>query len=114
MNIISNAIQAVKDGGQITIATKNLRDIIKISIKDNGIGMTEKVKEKIFEPFFTTKDAGKGTGLGLSISYGIIQNHKGKLMVYSKPDQGSEFVIFLPKHVIENETKRGKNVSMGA
>ena len=98
MNIISNAIQAISGSGVITITTKNLKDIVKISIKDNGVGMSEKVKNKIFDPFFTTKGVGNGTGLGLSISYGIIQNHKGKLMAYSTPGKGSEFVIFLPKY----------------
>ncbi len=106
MNIIGNAIQAIEGDGEITISTKNLRDIIKISIKDSGVGMPEEVKDKIFEPFFTTKDAGEGTGLGLSISYGIIQNHKGKLMAYSEVGKGSEFVMFLPKYDTSSDQQR--------
>jgi len=105
MNIISNSIQAIQGNGIITITTKNLKDIVKISIKDTGVGMSEKVKSKIFDPFFTTKDVGNGTGLGLSISYGIIQNHKGKLMAYSTPGKGSEFVIFLPKYDFQKNLK---------
>ncbi|GAB4477178.1 MAG: hypothetical protein OHK0057_26640 [Thermoflexibacter sp.] len=99
-NIIANAIQAMENGGKITITTKLVhkegRDYVSISIKDTGSGMSESVKAKIFEPFFTTKDIGEGTGLGLSISYGIIRNHKGTIEVFSEIGKGTEFVIYLP------------------
>ncbi|OQX99132.1 MAG: hypothetical protein B6I24_03370 [Bacteroidetes bacterium 4572_128] len=58
--------------------------------------MPQSVKERIFEPFFTTKDIGKGTGLGLSISFGIVENHKGKIIVNSEIGKGTEFLIKLP------------------
>ncbi len=61
--------------------------------------MTDEVREKIFEPFFTTKKEGQGTGLGLSISYGIIQKHQGKLLAQSKPGNGSDFIIILPRSI---------------
>ena len=72
------------------------RNMVKISIRDTGSGMSEEVRKKIFDPFFTTKEVGKGTGLGLSISYGIIQKHNGKVEVISKPGEGTEFVISIP------------------
>jgi signal transduction histidine kinase len=96
MNILSNAIQAISGEGTITIRTKQEGDLVKISIRDSGAGMSEEVRKKIFDPFFTTKDVGKGTGLGLSISFGIIQKHHGEIDVFSAPGKGTEFVIKLP------------------
>ncbi|MEZ4884723.1 MAG: PAS domain S-box protein [Chitinophagales bacterium] len=97
MNLLTNAIQAVEGKGTITITTQNDGNYVKIKVKDTGVGMTEEVKEKIFEPFFTTKDIGKGTGLGLSITYGIVEQHKGKIIVNTELGKGSEFVVILPK-----------------
>ncbi len=104
MNIINNAAQAVMQAhmddndGQVLIKTYKAEneEAVKISIKDNGVGMPEHVKEKIFEPFFTTKKAGEGTGLGLSIVFSIIELHKGKIEVNSNPGEGTEFLITLP------------------
>ncbi len=101
MNIITNAIHATPDKGEITISTTTKADKIAISIRDTGTGMTKEIMAKIFEPFFTTKDVGHGTGLGLSISYSIIQDHHGSIEVVSEPGKGSEFIITLPiKQVI--------------
>jgi len=96
MNILSNAIQAIKGEGTIAIKTYTDDDYAVIRIKDSGSGMTEEVKKHIFEPFFTTKEVGEGTGLGLSISYGIIEKHKGKIEVESQPGVGTEFIIRIP------------------
>lgn len=96
MNVLTNALQAIPGKGEIIITTRVYQDVIKISIKDNGEGMSPEVKEKIFEPFFTTKEIGKGTGLGLSISYGIIEDHHGKIEVQSEEGNGAEFIITLP------------------
>jgi two-component system NtrC family sensor kinase len=102
MNLISNAIQAIKSNGkdreeeQLTIKTWYEDTGVKISIKDTGTGMTDEVKHKIFEPFFTTKEVGEGTGLGLSIVFSIIEKHKGHIDVVSEVDKGTEFIITLP------------------
>ena len=96
MNILSNAIQAIPGEGKIFIKTLQVNNMVKISIRDTGSGMTDEVRKKIFDPFFTTKDVGKGTGLGLSISFGIIQKHNGEIEVFSKPGEGTEFIIKIP------------------
>jgi signal transduction histidine kinase len=70
---------------------------VRISIANNGAGMTEEVRSRVFDPFFTTKAVGKGTGLGLSISYQIVvEKHGGKLTCISAPGEGAEFVIEIP------------------
>jgi len=81
----------------VTLTTKNLGDKIEISVKDNGMGIPEEIKDKIFQPFFTTKPTGEGTGLGLSMSYDIItKGHNGELKVESIEGEKTEFIIQLP------------------
>jgi signal transduction histidine kinase len=96
MNILVNASQAIVGSGKILIKTSYDGEIVTISIKDTGVGMSNEIKQHIFEPFFTTKGVGEGTGLGLPITYGIIEEHDGNIEVYSEPGKGSEFVITLP------------------
>ncbi|MCF3111935.1 GHKL domain-containing protein [Niabella sp. CC-SYL272] len=103
MNIVTNAIQAIQeriheDGkqGVLTIKTWEEDQMVKMSIGDNGMGMTEDVKNKIFDPFFTTKDVGAGTGLGLAIVQGIIERHNGTIQVFTERGRGTTFVISLP------------------
>ncbi|MCM0590080.1 MAG: cache domain-containing protein [Gloeotrichia echinulata IR180] len=108
LNIISNAIDALKatcefsdlavDSPNIRIRTKQIDSTqVRIHIVDNGLGMSENVKERIFEPFFTTKPVGQGTGMGLAISYQIVtQRHGGMLECISTPGKGTEFVITIP------------------
>ena len=105
-NVIVNAIQALTNETQptespeIVITTHELDDDgISISIKDNGPGIPDEVKDKVFEPFFTTKDVGEGTGLGLSIVFSIIESHKGSITVNSPTEGGTEFLITLPKTI---------------
>lgn len=105
MNILSNAVQAIKGEGTIAIKTYTDDDYAVIKIKDTGAGMTEEVKNHIFEPFFTTKDVGEGTGLGLSISYGIVEKHNGKIDVESQPGVGTEFTIRIPLVLKVNSEK---------
>ncbi len=103
MNIISNAIQAIEmkdemsDHETITVTTRREGpDMVSISIKDTGMGMSEEVKAKIFEPFFTTKPVGQGTGLGMAIVFGILEDHHGEIIVNSELGVGTEFIIKLP------------------
>jgi hypothetical protein len=96
LNVLANAGQAIAGPGKIFIKTSHDGEAVTISIKDTGKGMTEEVKKRLFEPFFTTKPVGEGTGLGMSITYGIIEEHAGKIAVYSEPGKGSEVVITLP------------------
>ncbi|TAD99348.1 MAG: GHKL domain-containing protein, partial [Bacteroidetes bacterium] len=97
MNLLANAIQAIKDKGKIIISTKDIGDEVRISIKDSGKGMSKEIQKRIFEPFFTTKADGEGTGLGLSITKDIIRSHQGKIEVQSEEGEGTEFILFLPK-----------------
>jgi two-component system NtrC family sensor kinase len=97
LNILSNAIAAVADNGNVTIKTWDQDpETIGVSIQDNGTGMSEETIKHIFEPFFTTKK-GYGTGLGLAITYGIIQKLGGKINVESKLGEGTIFYVYLPK-----------------
>lgn len=97
LNIISNAIDAVSQNGQIIVKTAFKDPWVEISIKDNGCGMDKAMLAKLFDPFFTTKPVGQGTGLGLSITYGIIKEHNGKIEVFSELNVGTEFIITIPK-----------------
>jgi PAS domain S-box-containing protein len=106
MNIILNAAEAMEGEGQLRVRTLQSEDgsdfIIQIS--DTGPGIPENVLPHIFEPFFTTKEEGKGTGLGLSLVYGIIENHDGRIQVWSELGKGATFSIYLPlKHSLEKE-----------
>jgi two-component system NtrC family sensor kinase len=106
INLIVNAVQAMKDGGDITITAKNEWDKNGFSFQviDTGEGIDEKIISKIFDPFFTTKEVGKGSGLGLSIIYGIMEQHDGNISVSSEVGKGTTFTCFLPYHqVVQRE-----------
>ena len=96
-------VQDIRVGENIlsTIPDATEGDYCVISVEDNGIGIPPNIKDKIFDPFFTTKPKGQGSGLGLSMVYSIVRKHKGFLELFSEPDKGTTFFIFLP--AIKNE-----------
>ena len=96
VNLVVNAIQAMPNGGILTIQTLSEKNYIELIVTDTGIGMTEAIKEKIFIPFFTTKDIGEGTGLGLSVAHGIVTSHQGSIQVKSQEGRGSCFIVQFP------------------
>ena len=112
MNLCTNAAYAMRGTtGSIVLSLRKISfgaedlpeagmepgDYLVLSVRDTGCGMNEEIRKRIFEPFFTTKPTGEGTGLGLAVVYGIVKNHKGNITVYSEPDKGSVFNVYLPK-----------------
>jgi signal transduction histidine kinase len=106
LNIINNAFQSPDPANSadseksymklVTVTTNVYKNHIEVSIKDNGAGIPDNIKDKIFQPFFTTKPTGKGTGLGLSLAYDIVKAHGGETKVESEINKGTEFIITLP------------------
>ena len=96
MNLLVNAAQAIKEKGEICIATKTVDGHAEITIADTGVGIPAENLRKIFDPFFTTKDVGKGTGLGLHVAYSIIEKHRGTIEVDSTVDKGTTFTVKIP------------------
>ncbi|MBT8342892.1 MAG: GHKL domain-containing protein, partial [Desulfatitalea sp.] len=99
MNLIFNALEAMPQGGRITIrgGDDDTGDFVWLTISDTGPGIDDEDMPRIFEPFFSTKSAGKGTGLGLSMVYGIVREHNGTIEVESKSGQGTTFKLMLPR-----------------
>ena len=105
LNLYNNAFYAVNEKKNqqpegyeptVSVSTEKTGDKVEIRVKDNGIGIPQKVVDKIFQPFFTTKPPGQGTGLGLSLSYDTIKAHGGAINVETNEGQGAEFVIQIP------------------
>lgn len=96
VNLIVNALQAMPDGGELTIYTHTEHAKVCLIVKDTGVGMDKEILKKIFTPFFTTKDVGLGTGLGLPVAHGIIASHGGSIKVESKAGKGTICKIELP------------------
>ncbi len=101
-NLEKNAIEAMPDGGMLTVKVDDTESNFKIHIQDTGVGIPKENMDKLFTPFFTTKKLGKGTGLGLPLVYGIVKMHKGQINVISNTDidkgvTGTTFIIDVPK-----------------
>jgi signal transduction histidine kinase len=111
LNLVTNAIQAMPDGGTLRVATERVvrrkggldlappAEYAVLVVSDTGPGIPAADREKIFEPFFTTKDAGQGTGLGLAVSHGIVKDHDGWIEVESQASGGATFRVFLPSAI---------------
>ncbi len=127
MNLGTNAVNAMPEGGTITIETENIfidEEYIKthkwaeekgkyalIVVEDTGTGIPEDDIDKVFEPFFTTKEKGKGTGMGLSMVYGIVKQLGGQINIYSEIDKGTVVKIYLP--ILERKASEVDNVPKG-
>jgi len=101
-NLILNAVQAMPEGGYLTITSRQLNeDTVRVEVADTGEGIPEENRERIFDPFFTTKDPGEGTGLGLSICRRIINRIGGAVSVESAVGQGTTFRVDFPSNTGE-------------
>ena len=96
--LVMNAIDAMPNGGNLTLRSRKAQDPAKVQIEvqDDGVGMPPEVLANMFEPFFTTKERGRGLGLGLAISRNIVERHGGKIEVASEAGRGTAFTITLP------------------
>ncbi|MEW6254825.1 MAG: response regulator [Pseudomonadota bacterium] len=119
VNLAVNARDAMPNGGMLTLRTQNVpaqdcaryadggtlvpSDYVMIEVADSGTGIPADIMDKIFEPFFSTKEVGKGTGLGLSTVYGIVQQTGGNILAQSEVGQGTQFRVFLPRHIASAE-----------
>ena len=106
-NLIVNALQAMPDGGNLTLQSSFDEASVFLLVEDTGIGMSDEIKESIFLPFFTTKDVDQGTGLGLSVVHGIVSSHGGGIRVESETGKGTRFFVTFPRrqeNVLQGET----------
>jgi len=104
INLINNAIDAMPDGGDLTIISTKHGNMLEIKFTDTGCGITKKVQERIFDAFYTTKAVVKGVGLGLPMCWGIVRSHGGRILVNSKLGKGSTFTVALP--IAQKEEKK--------
>jgi len=103
VNLLVNAIQAMPEGGTLTVRTNARAGWVYLSVSDTGVGIERDVVGKIFLPFFTTKDVGEGTGLGLAVVHGIVTSHGGEIRVESAVGEGSRFLVSFPAARIDRD-----------
>lgn len=129
MNLFINAWHAMPGGGKLFLETENLHldkrtarlkqlspgRYVKISVVDEGVGMSKEVQQRIFDPFFTTRKFGTGTGLGLASVYAIIKNHGGHIELQSAPGKGTSFMLYLPAshQTVVRETEKFPTIQRG-
>jgi two-component system NtrC family sensor kinase len=101
LNLMSNAAEAMPEGGVLTLRTRQgpMEGFITIEVQDTGAGIREENMSKLFTPFFTTKPIGQGTGLGLAIIYGIVKMHRGQISVQSQEGKGTTFSVVLAEQL---------------
>jgi len=107
LNLIINAMQAMPQGGTLTVSSERVGNKVVVQIADTGVGIPAEYLSRIFDPFFTTKPVGQGTGLGLSVSLGIIEEHGGRIEVESRVGEGSTFTVWLPQTSTTPTRRRG-------
>jgi len=106
VNLMVNAIQAMNEGGKLTIRSSPDEDgWVSVSFQDTGCGISAENMDNLFTPFFTTKEEVKGVGLGLAVSHGIIERHGGRIEVQSEAGKGSTFTVYLPSHEEEAQSE---------
>ncbi len=96
INLVVNAVDAMSEGGRLTIRSSGENGWVRVAVQDTGSGIMPENMKKLFTPFFTTKDEVKGVGLGLAVSYGIVERHGGRIEVESEVGKGSTFTVILP------------------
>ena len=106
MNLILNAVQAMKNGGTLTIRTSVVEGVCRVDVTDTGPGIPASILPRVFDPFFTTKGEGEGTGLGLSVNLGIAERHGGKILVESEVGKGTTFTLCLPVSRVRSLAER--------
>lgn len=127
MNLCTNAYQAMREtGGILTISLQAIhfskKDVstemhlepgsyLKLDIGDTGVGIPKEFKDRIFEPYFSTKEKGEGTGLGLAVVHGIVTNLKGEITVFSEPERGTTFTVYLPTAEAEEKIDPEENLT---
>jgi PAS domain S-box-containing protein len=108
LNLCINACDAMPDGGAILFTTENVEKgdhpMVRLDVRDTGVGMDRSTMDHIFDPFFTTKELGRGTGLGLASAYGIVEGHGGSIEVASELGEGATFSVYLPATDAERPT----------
>jgi len=101
-NLSLNAIQAMPEGGKLTVRSSAVDSEVRVDVQDTGCGISKENMGKLFTPFFTTKVKGKGVGLGLAVVHGIIEKHEGRIEVQSEVGEGTTFSVYLTGHEDEN------------